>query len=112
MTLLTTLSDAVRCWWRSDVIRVSPMEGHLLRVKCPCLIRVGDEEAIMTDKQVVRQDIVAEVVLSGHLVGSQLACDLSCSTGDTRVVWTRGNETIILSARDVTVFSMSGRSLV
>lgn len=41
--LLSSAGELVRDWWRVDRVRASPREGRLMRLRPPCIIRVGGQ---------------------------------------------------------------------
>ena len=64
--LLGKLLALVRSWWRCDRVRVSPREGRLLRLKPPCLVRVGDTIIDVTSRTVGETAAGCYLLYRGH----------------------------------------------
>ena len=51
--LLRDVQLRMRSWWLHDRIRVSPLEGKLLRIHPGDLVQVGETQAQVTERSVV-----------------------------------------------------------
>ena len=103
-SILSTVSDRFRNWWRNDAIRISPKEGHLLRVRCPCIVRIDHCEAVLHERVEELTGEGVHVILRGATVGEERDCELEVSTDSPDVLWTVASESHCLTPREVLVF--------
>ena len=61
-------------WWRVDRVRVSPHDGELLRLRVPCLLRVGTE-LVEVERRSVGQSNNGPYIIY-HCVGERGPCQL------------------------------------
>ena len=97
-----TLTSLVRSWWHVDQIRVSPVEGRLLRLQPPCYLRINTEtiELVQRRRAVQRLGVIYDCA-----DGSELQVILFSLNQALKVYWQRPGGAIELAAQEVEVFS-------
>ena len=110
-SLVRTLMNAVRAWWRHDDIRLSPYEGRLLRLNVPCMVEV-DGELFEITRRTIGQSVEGKyVAYHGTATANDSECELVCRPGHRVVQWRDARATQSIEERLIGVFCANDRRL-
>ncbi|MEX2216808.1 MAG: hypothetical protein WD768_22025 [Phycisphaeraceae bacterium] len=110
--LFARLVRLLRWWWQADRVRISPREGRLLRLRPPCILRIG-EAYVQVHRRCTGSLATGPYVLYECTIDSQPG-QLIVSpgppgapgppSGSKLIKWRLAGETQDLDADDVEVF--------
>lgn len=109
--LLRDAQSMMRSWWLHDRIRVSPLEGKLLRVQVGDLVQVGQTQAEVVERTVIDNGegctlslactTLSETALVGDAV---LQIELTADGGISAILWKENERWRELSSIDVEIW--------
>ena len=104
-----TLFSMVRClihsWWRGDRIRVSPMDGQLLRLQPPCWLHICNRYAEVVNRRVAdgKPAVIYECRTSSG--SGTLLVEVGGLACEPAIEWRENGLATRLALQDVEVFS-------
>jgi hypothetical protein len=106
--LCAFVAALVADWWRVDRIRASPREGQLLRLRAPCLLRVGTQLVKIERRSVGQSGDGPYIVYdcSAEYGPCQLWVTPIGRTHRPTLRWVQGGQASELSEEQVEVFQV------
>ncbi|MGR9108759.1 MAG: hypothetical protein ACU843_17720 [Gammaproteobacteria bacterium] len=102
---------ALKQWWRSDRIRISPGEGRLLRIAAPCILEIDGERWFVEFRESLRDEYGPSISYRCRDEKdreSEIRVSPSSHTGSrNEVLWTRDGQVRWLDESEVGIYPLS-----